>query len=284
MIGLACQEKFVPGATVAERLARLGTYDVDAVELRGKGIRADNGREARTALAGSGLPASAICMGYRGALLSPEPAQRALALDDLRLLLDVAEEIGAVGVIVVLAADPTGLAPLGPVLPDERERLTDLAATGLAELAGFLRGMRSRVLLEPRNRYETRFVRTLADGAALLDPIGSPNLRLLADLFHLNIEEPDLVAGLRRFGDRIGYVHLAENNRRVPGRGSLDFAAAFGALRETGYDGYASLERWDDAEEEAPSDLTAALAYVRRHLRDGVPATNGAAATTRQGA
>ena len=45
--------------------------------------------------------------------------------------------------------------------------------------------------LEPLNRYETDLIHTVQDGLDLIDQIGSPNLGLLLDTFHMNIEEAD---------------------------------------------------------------------------------------------
>ena len=73
-------------------------------------------------------------------------------------------------------------------------------------------------------------------------------MRLLADLFHMNIEEADLAAAMREGGRHIGHVHFADSNRRAAGLGHTDFAPVVAALREIGYAGYLSAEvfAWPD--------------------------------------
>ncbi|MFC7704582.1 sugar phosphate isomerase/epimerase family protein [Plastorhodobacter daqingensis] len=93
------------------------------------------------------------------------------------------------------------------------------------------------VVFEILNRYESHQVRTVAEGLALLDRVGAPNLFLLPDAYHMNIEEADPAAALRDGGSRIGLYHLADSNRGAVGDGHCDFASQFAALDAIGYDG-----------------------------------------------
>ena len=79
------------------------------------------------------------------------------------------------------------------------------------------------LLLEPLNRYETKMVNTLAAGIELLDSLTTDNVRLLADFFHMNIEEPDMAAALRHAGSDLGHVHFVDSNREAAGRGHMEF-------------------------------------------------------------
>jgi RpiB/LacA/LacB family sugar-phosphate isomerase len=107
-------------------------------------------------------------------------------------------------------------------------------------------------LLEPINRYETNFINTIADGLSLLNEIGEPDFKLLADTFHMNIEEPDLLVSLCQAGDRLGYVHIADSNRRAPGQGHTDFRSVFQTLKQLGFQGPISAEMLP-----LPDDITA---------------------------
>ncbi len=98
------------------------------------------------------------------------------------------------------------------------------------------------LLLEPINRYESDYPQTLAQGIEIINKIGAPNLHLLANTFHMNIEEVDIAASLRQAGPWLGYVHLADSNRHAPGHGHMDIAGVITALQEIGYDGYVSFE------------------------------------------
>src|SRR5439155_1131123 len=76
----------------------------------------------------------------------------------------------------------------------------------------------------------------------LVDEVGHPNCRIHLDTFHAHIEEKDPAAAIRRAGDRIAHVHVSENDRGVPGTGSVAWDATFRALRVIGYDGWLTVE------------------------------------------
>lgn len=99
-----------------------------------------------------------------------------------------------------------------------------------------------RLLLEPINRYETDYLVTIDEAMAFIDRIGSPMLGVLADTFHMNIEEASIEEALRRCGPRLGHVHVADSNRRAPGLGHLDFTRILSVLKEVGYRRYLSAE------------------------------------------
>jgi len=98
------------------------------------------------------------------------------------------------------------------------------------------------VLLEPLNRYECDYINTVRDVLCIVQEIGAHNLQLLADTFHMNIEEADIGASLQQAGSLLRHVHFVDSNRQAPGRGHLDMAAILQTLRQIGYQGYLSLE------------------------------------------
>ena len=98
------------------------------------------------------------------------------------------------------------------------------------------------LFLEPLNRYECDYLHTLDEAAAVIERLGAANLKLLADTFHMNVEEVDMAAALRRVGAQLGHVHLVDSNRWVPGRGHIDMKGILRALADGGYEGYLSLE------------------------------------------
>jgi len=123
------------------------------------------------------------------------------------------------------------------------------------------------ILLEPLNRYECDYINTLADGLAVAGEVAADNLRLLADTFHMNIEETDVLASLKAAGALIGYVHLADTNRQAPGHGHLEVAGVLRGLSEIGYQGYLSFEVFP-----LPDAHTA--------IRDGIAAVRSVPART----
>jgi sugar phosphate isomerase/epimerase len=83
---------------------------------------------------------------------------------------------------------------------------------------------------------------TLAAGASLLAALGGLHVKLLADLFHMNIEETDIAAAIRDAGSLVGHVHFVDSNRRPAGMGHIDFTPIIDALSDCHYDGYLSAE------------------------------------------
>jgi sugar phosphate isomerase/epimerase len=98
------------------------------------------------------------------------------------------------------------------------------------------------LFLEPLNRYEADDLATLDQAAEVIRELNAPNLRLLADTYHMNIEEVDLAASLRRHAAVLGHVHLVDSNRQVPGHGHVDMRAILQVLLATSYQGYVCLE------------------------------------------
>ncbi len=157
-------------------------------------------------------------------------------------MLDVAAEVGAQGVVTPAAygIHSNRLPPFAPPRPPEEDRSVLLDALGtLGEHAARL-GV--EIWLEPLNRYEDHMVNTLAQGADLCRAVGLPSVRLMADLFHMNIEEDDMAASLRGAGTLVAHVHLADSSRHEPGTGHTDFASALAALDVIGFDGWAVIE------------------------------------------
>lgn len=98
------------------------------------------------------------------------------------------------------------------------------------------------VALEPVNRYEINFLNTVEQCAEMIGSLGHEKLVMMPDLFHMNIEDPSIEGAFWKHSDKIGYVHLADTNRWAPGRGHMDFPSVIGALKGTGFNGYASVE------------------------------------------
>jgi sugar phosphate isomerase/epimerase len=112
------------------------------------------------------------------------------------------------------------------------------------------------LIYEPLNRYETNLAVTMAEGVELLKPLATTNVRLLADLFHMNIEESSLADALRVGGSHIGHVHFVDSNRQAAGRGHMDYGPIGQALTDIGYDGYASAEAFPIPDSETAARQT----------------------------
>ncbi|MCC6312678.1 MAG: sugar phosphate isomerase/epimerase [Thermomicrobiales bacterium] len=235
---LAIREGMVPGRTLPERLTWIERAGLQGIELHGDalGLPAD---DLRAIFAVSPVQLASIDGGV--GLLDADPAVRAAARDRIAARLALAGELGAAGVLVVPQFGRVPALPdLAPVSSGaDLERALLLAA--LRDLAPVAHASGARLFLEPLNRYEAYLVNRVAQGATLAAEIG-PEVGTMADFFHMNIEEADIPDAIRVGGERIVHVHLADSNRLQPGRGHLDFASGFAALKEIGYDGWFGIE------------------------------------------
>ena len=96
--------------------------------------------------------------------------------------------------------------------------------------------------IEPLNRFECHFLNTLGDAASFVEEIGRPNVGILFDTFHANIEEKSLTESLARNVAAVNHVHLSENDRGIPGTGHIDFPQVIATLRRGAYKGWIVVE------------------------------------------
>ncbi|MBA3276249.1 MAG: sugar phosphate isomerase/epimerase [Chloroflexia bacterium] len=240
---LAVQDFLLPGATLDEQFENARTWGYDAVEIA---IRPESdlgaiAREAGVASKATGVPVAALCTARVHDPLQDDPALRRERFAGLAHLLALADELGANGVVSVPLRPSRGFASKA-ALDEWVDDLTDQAVSEFGEWAAGLHAGRAAVFLEPLNRFEATFLRTVGHAATIARRVDHPRVRALADLFHMNIEEADLAQPILDAGSWLGHVHTADNNRLEPGAGCLDPRPTFAALQEIGYDGYVSVE------------------------------------------
>ena len=234
---LAVQENLVPGATDRDRLAFALDAGFDGLELR------DAGPDRLAALERLRGRVPTVCPEMDGWLGDFDPAARRRAVERLRRQLDGAAALGGRGVITP-AAWGMFTRRLPPFDEPPRTPAEDRAVLveGLAELGAHAEEAGVAVLFEPLNRYEDHMVNTVAQAADVIRATGSDAVRVLADTYHMNIEEDDLCAALRAAAPVLGAVHLSDSNRHQPGAGHIPFAAVIATLREIGFTGTLSVE------------------------------------------
>jgi 5-keto-L-gluconate epimerase len=93
------------------------------------------------------------------------------------------------------------------------------------------------IALEPCNRFETSYMNTLHDAVSVIEQVGLESIRISADTYHMDMEEPDPVQALRDARRYVAHVHLSDNARLAPGLGSMDIKAIVSTLVEVGYKG-----------------------------------------------
>jgi len=138
----------------------------------------------------------------------------------------------------------------------DRQKALGWLQDALRQLSRFA-GKSVSILLEPLNHNETNVLNKIEDAANLIESLEVDNVRLLLDLYHTDIEENSIAETIRRFSQYIGYIHLADSNRKAAGFGEIDFVPIAAALDDTGYEGYLSAEvlPWPDSQTAAEQTI-----------------------------
>ena len=219
-----------------QRAAELG---FDAVEVFPPGPSGVDRQQLRGLLDEHNLACAAIGTGAGMvlgglSLCSPDTSNREKARKFVADTIELAAEFSAPAIIGSMqgrsspdADRDTSLGYLGESL----EQLGEVASR-----CGF------PLLMEPLNRYETDLCNTLASTGRFLESLATDSVRILADLFHMNIEEIDIADALRGAASLVGHVHFVDSNRQAAGRGHLDYQPIAAALTDIGYTGFASAE------------------------------------------
>lgn len=132
--------------------------------------------------------------------------------------------------------------PLDPSMPMDKEKDTERAIKNMRILAKIAEDNDVTLGMEVLNRYEGYMMNTCEEALQFIDAVGSSHVKVMLDTFHMNIEEDNMAAAIRLAGDKLGHLHLGEQNRRVPGKGSLPWAEIGQALRDINYQGAAVME------------------------------------------
>jgi sugar phosphate isomerase/epimerase len=234
----------------------------DAVEIFPPSASALDAKHLRTLLDDHGLALAAMGTGAgwlksRWHLCQPSAEARSQARAFIRSIIDLAGSLGAPAIIGSMQGRSDGA--------DHAAALAHMCAA-LEELGEHARQFKVPLLFEPLNRYETNMVNTIAAGVQMLERLSTKNVTLLADLFHMNIEEVDIAAALRAGKGRIGHVHFVDSNRRPAGMGHIDLKAVAEALRTIEYSGFASAEALPYPDSDAAARQT--IGAFRKWLRN----------------
>ena len=257
---LACQEHLLPGDGILAKWEFAASAGFDGIELRGMRDwreRLDDLKAARE----RGVVFSSVCLISDRFIGDLDADRRREAVEHMKALLSGIAELGGVGAITPAAFGLTSkaLPPFeAPRTPDEDKRVL---LEALEELGEHADREGTLVLLEPLNRYEDHMLNRLEGAIELSKAAGRDSIKVMGDLFHMNIEEDDPGESIRRAEGYLAHVHLADSNRLQPGAGHSDFAPIFGALRDIGFDGYLAMESG------IRGDAKTVLPQVARHMR-----------------
>lgn len=219
--------------------AKIASWGYEGVELAIRDPDLVDASMLEKVLADHGLAVPAIGTGQawgeeRLSFTSDDPKIRRLAIDRIKRHIPLAKRFKSLVIIGLIR----GVSPPG----QSRSQSMNFLAEGLEECLDTATTAGVRLALEPLNRYETDLIHNVAEGLELVHRIGSSNLGLLLDTFHMNIEEAVVEASIRRCNEHIFHFHVADSNRKHPGAGHLDFYSILQALSSTGYPGWISGE------------------------------------------
>ena len=230
---------FVLWDGLEKSIAFAGELGYDAVEIFAPGVEVIDAEALGKMLDAAGLKLAALGTGagwvkHRLQLADPDEGRRQEARQFVRSVIDCAGQFGAAAIIGSMQG------PSGQTGDAETARgyLCEALEDGGQHAAQY----NVPLISEPLNRYETRQCCTVADGVTMLESLSTDNVRLLCDLFHMNIEESDIAAALLTGGKWVGHIHFVDSNRRPVGLGHMQYGPIIDALRTIGYDGYLCAE------------------------------------------
>jgi sugar phosphate isomerase/epimerase len=242
---LSCSSPMVPGDTLTEKATALHGWGYNGISVFwplgqwNEAVREELAQlEQRTGVA----PCEFVLTDpMYGRLMDPDAASRASCRAMYRAAAEVCAEMGMVTELEFQYGPQDPMPLFDPYQKLTTAQLSDFVAI-YRELAEPMQGSAALLLLEPLNRYESRYLNSVADCLDALAAVDRPGTGLLFDFFHVAIEEADIAQAIRLAGNRIKHVHLADNNRMLPGYGNIDWEGCIAALKSVGYDGYLNLE------------------------------------------
>jgi sugar phosphate isomerase/epimerase len=222
---------------VSASIARMSSLGYDAVELGGE-LPLTEASKARDLVDGAGMAVSSVCPSFTAErdLSHPDPEVRANAIHYVREVADLAAAVGAPAIIIA----PTAFLRSRPIASEKEE--WEWAVESVRAVGEYADALGVDLALECWNRYGTYLLNRLEQAVRLWGEIGLPNGGVMADSYHMNIEERSLPQAIRATGELLNHVHLSDSNRAAPGQGHIDFASILQALVDIDYGGYLTFE------------------------------------------
>jgi D-psicose/D-tagatose/L-ribulose 3-epimerase len=195
-------------------------------------------------------------------LISPDPKVRAAGVESLKRVVDINIKLGS-RILGGVNYAGWGCLTGKPRTAQEWE----WSVQAMREAAQYARGKSDiTIAVEPVNRFETHFLNIAADAVKYCKDVGTGNVKVHLDSFHMIREETSFTEAVRTCGkDYLGYVHICENNRGIPGTGLVPWREFFTALNTIGYQGPVVIESFDPGFEE----LNRLCAIWRRFAESG---------------
>ena len=227
-----CDEEHFP---LFEKLKAIGydgvelpIFDMNLERFKKVGKRLDSVGLERTAVT--------ICTDAENPI-SPDAGIRAAGLARLKKAIDVCAAAGATHLCGPIHSAIGSFSGAGATA-DEWNWGKDT----LSKAADYAQKNNVTLVVEYLNRFECYFLTSAADDAKFCREINHPNLKMMYDTFHANIEEKNLAAAMQSCWDQVVHVHISENDRSTPGEGHVDWDTTFQMLKQLRYDGWLVVE------------------------------------------
>jgi len=226
------------GEKIDQSIKRVARFGYDAIELVGE--PADyNAAQVKKLCADAGIRVSSVCSIYTGEernLSSKDPAMRKKAVEYVKAVADLSAGSGAP--VMIVAPSPVG--KMAPTADEASEK--KWAVESIQAGADYAAKQGVSLCIEAWNRYESYFLNRLDQCMDLMKAVNRPNVGVMGDTFHMNIEDEDIGDAFRKCGKALIHVHLADSSRAAPGKGHIDFLPVLKALRDISYQGYLTFE------------------------------------------
>lgn len=225
------------GEDISVGIARLAKYGYDGVDFVGEPSQYETDKICNL-LKEHNIEASSICAIFNEErdFVSSNPEIRSNAIAYVKSCVDFAAAINAKAISV----QATACMKINAEASEEEE--WNWAVEGIRDAGLYAQEKGIRLTLEAWNRYETYLINRLEQALKMVNDINLPNVGVMGDTYHMNIEERNLGDALRQVGDKLYYLHIADSNRAAPGRGHIDFVEIAQALSDINYDGWISME------------------------------------------
>jgi len=219
-----------------EKASALG---FDAIEIFAPSADAVDRKELKQLLETHKLAVAAVGTGagmvkHGLSLTDADATKRSQAREFVKQIIEFGGEFSAPAIIGSMQGKWGGAISRDEALGFLREALN--------ELGPYADKYNVPLIYEPLNRYETNLLKTVVEGVEFLKTLDTKNVKLLADLFHMNIEEENLATAIRQGQGFIGHIHFVDSNRKATGLGHMDYEPIAAAIKESDYAGYLSAE------------------------------------------
>ena len=189
------------------------------------------------------IPVTTTTLGMDTNPISPDPKVRKTAVVHMKRIVDVSKALGAK---VTGGVNYAGWGYLTKKMKTKQE--WEWSVSCMREVAEYAMVVypKLKICVEPCNRFETHFINTALEGVEYCKAVGIPNMGVHLDCLHMSHEENNFTDPVRTCGKQyLGYVHVNENQRGIPGTGMVNFHEFFNALEDIDYDGYCVIESFD---------------------------------------